>query len=76
MQTLDFARALDKGNPGTSFLMEVAMDPFAIVFPAIVAIFIVGLVAGGLAALRQTRNARRDRMEMKRHLRNVGLTGR
>jgi hypothetical protein len=55
--------------------MEVAMDPFALAFPAIAAIFIVGVVAGGLAALLQTRNARRDRMEMKRHLRKVALTG-
>ena len=52
------------------------MDPFALVFPAIEAIFIGGVVAGGLAALLQTRNARRDGTEMKRHLRKVELTGR
>jgi hypothetical protein len=52
---------------------RVAID---LVFPTIATIFIVGVVAGGLAALRQIRNARRDRMEMKRHLREVGLTGR
>ena len=52
------------------------MDPFALVFPVIVATFIVGVVAGGLVTLLQTRSARRDRMEMKRHLRRVGLTGR
>ena len=52
------------------------MDPFALLFPAIAAIFIVGVVAGGLAALLETRNARHDRMEMKRHLRKVGLAGR
>jgi hypothetical protein len=64
------------GNLGRSFRMEVAMDPFALLFPAIAAIFIVGVVAGGLAALLETRNARHDRMEMKRHLRKVGLAGR
>ena len=52
------------------------MDPFALVLPGIAVIFIVGVVTGGLATLLQTRNARRDRMEMKRHLRRVGLTGR
>jgi hypothetical protein len=52
------------------------MDPLALLFPAIAAIFIVGIVAGGLVTLLQTRSARRDRMEMKRHLRRVGLTGR
>jgi hypothetical protein len=51
------------------------MDPFAVVFPAIVTIFIGGVVTGGLVALIQTRNARRDRIEMKRYLRKVGLTG-
>ena len=50
------------------------MDPFAIVFPAIAAIFIVGVVAGGLAALLQTRSARRDQIEMKRHLRSVEMS--
>jgi hypothetical protein len=45
------------------------MDPFALVFPTIAGIFVVGVVAGGLVALFQTRNARRGRMEMKRPLR-------
>ena len=54
--------------------MEVAMDPFALAFPAIAAILIVGVVAGGLVALVQTRNARRDRMETKRHLRKVEMS--
>jgi hypothetical protein len=51
-------------------------SPWILVFPAIAAIFIVGVVAGGLAALLETRNARRDRMEMKRYLRKVELAGR
>jgi hypothetical protein len=55
--------------------MEVAVDPFALVFPAIAAVFIVGVVAGGLASLFQTQNARRDRVEMKRHLQDVEVSG-
>jgi hypothetical protein len=51
------------------------MDPFVLVFPAIAAIFTVGVVVGRLAALLQTRNARRDRMEMKRHLWRLESTG-
>jgi hypothetical protein len=51
------------------------MDPLAVVFPAIAEIFIVGLVAGGLTALLQTRSAWRDRMEMKRYLRSVEVMG-
>ena len=68
------SRASEQGQIGGPE-WRYAMDPFALVFPAIAAIFIVGVVAGGLAALLQTRNARRDRMEMKRYLRKVRLTG-
>ena len=51
---------------------RVAID---LVFPTIATIFIVGVVAGGLASLFQTQNARRDRVEMKRHLQDVEVSG-
>src|SRR5688572_30406325 len=52
------------------------MDTFAVAFAVIAAIILGGIVIGGLAALLQTRTARRDRLEMKRHVRRVELSDR
>ena len=53
----------------------VTMDPFALASAVVVAIFLGGVVSGGLTALRQKRNARHNRMVMKRHVQDVEVSG-
>jgi hypothetical protein len=52
------------------------MDLFAVAFVVCAAIVLGGIVFGGLAALLQARSARRDRLEMKQHVRRVELMSR
>ncbi len=51
------------------------MDVFAASLLIFAALFLGAVLAGGIIALIQIRNGRRDRMQMKRHLQQTGIAG-
>jgi hypothetical protein len=52
------------------------MDLFAVAFLVFAALFLGGVLLAGLIALFQIRTGRRERMQMKQHLRRMELAGR
>ena len=54
-------------------MREVLMDGFAIAFLITASIVLVGVLLVGLTALLRIRGARRDRLQMKRHLGRIEM---
>jgi uncharacterized oligopeptide transporter (OPT) family protein len=51
------------------------MDVFAVSLLILVAAFLGAVLVGGLIAVIQSRNSRRERLQMKKHLHQIGTTG-
>ncbi len=52
------------------------MDFFAVALLICAAIFFGGILVGGMIVIIQARTGRRERLQMKQHLRRVELAGR
>jgi hypothetical protein len=51
------------------------MDVFAASLLIFAAVFLGAVLIGGIIALVQVRNGRRERLQMKKHLQQTGIAG-